>query len=293
MSMIEWDFKRLVSHAETMQATIVKQAAEIVELKQAFGVLQKYTEPTVGKWNFDKCVEWVGSFDTEVEVARPICEANDAAWAANQLLLKKLVGAIEAAGISSTYRKQKGRSYYKTESVSHDWYASLRGAVVAPFYTVKWLDDLVSKVKAKRTENEAAKERERKRREADQAALEEQRKRTVVIVEVAKELGVDPVSADKDSLVRLLRHRDKYLDLAIAMSDTRGDWSDGFWRVSDALRRFTPETAQDGQIVAEVSNLCHGDESDGRVFRDCTWNYSVLFGLADKSLVALHERLCA
>lgn len=291
MSLLEWEYKSIIDNAAKMQATITRQADEIALLKQAFGVLQTYTEPPLAKWNFDKMVEWVGSFDEQVEAARQICEVNDAAWKANCVLLKKLSDAIAAAGISQTYRRAKGRSYYKTESVDHDWYADLKSAIRPPSYTTAWLNETVAKVQKARADKQEKQEAARRQREQADRQQEADRKRTVVIVEVAKELGVDPVSTDADSLKDELRKRDKYLDLAVAMMDTRGDWSDGFYRVTDALGRFKSETETDIAVVSEVSELAHGEESDGRIFRDCTWNYSRLFELADAKLAALYSRL--
>ena len=60
------------------------------------------------------------------------------------------------------------------------------------------------------------------------------------------------------------------------MSQTRGDWSEGYYRVSHALDRFKVETEEDGDIYRDVCS-CFSDDIDGRVFRDTTWNYSHIF----------------
>ncbi|MBR0947247.1 hypothetical protein ABIF65_003791 [Bradyrhizobium japonicum] len=92
--------------------------------------------------------------------------------------------------------------------------------------------------------------------------------------------------AEWSDVLKELRGRDKRLDLALAMEDTRGDWSDGFYRVRYAIDRFKLETDQDKEILADILPLLSGDEEDGRIFRDTTWNYNALYELVeDKQLV--------
>lgn len=76
-----------------------------------------------------------------------------------------------------------------------------------------------------------------------------------------------------------IRKANKYLVLAIAMKETRLNWSEGFYRVEDALKTFQIESEQDQAIYADISGCLH--EEDGRVFRDTTWNYDRLFELVD------------
>lgn len=95
-----------------------------------------------------------------------------------------------------------------------------------------------------------------------------------------------PEGTDWGAALSALRARDKYLDLAIAGLQTRGDWSEGFYRVEDALRRFTIETNQDKDIAADLTGCLRGRDIDGRVFRDTEWSYDKLFELvADKTLL--------
>lgn len=87
-----------------------------------------------------------------------------------------------------------------------------------------------------------------------------------------------PDESTWDEILAELKKKDQRLDLAVAMQQTRSDWSDGFWRVSDALGRFKIETDEDKDIANDVVS-CMSDD-DGRVFRDCTWNYGRLFETA-------------
>lgn len=85
-------------------------------------------------------------------------------------------------------------------------------------------------------------------------------------------------------VLQALRAKDQRADLAVAMMATRGDWSEGAYRVADALHRFTITTDEEKDIVANVA-VGLVDFDDGRVFRDCAWNYTrLLDSVADRQL---------
>ena len=66
----------------------------------------------------------------------------------------------------------------------------------------------------------------------------------------------------------------KYVGLALSMAKTRGDWSQGFYRVKGALNNFKVETELDQKIYDEIIDiLTDRDIMDGRIFRDCNYNY--------------------
>jgi hypothetical protein len=69
----------------------------------------------------------------------------------------------------------------------------------------------------------------------------------------------------------------KYYDLAMAMRKTKSDFSNGFYRVVDELTPFQEDmdtSIVDQEIYAELFEIVSDEEyQDGRVFRDCDWNY--------------------
>lgn len=141
---------------------------------------------------------------------------------------------------------------------------------------------------------EARVEAEKAKAEADRAAEREKEQRREMI-ELAKiilryELPEESTWAD---VLDALRERDQRLDLAVAMQQTRGDWSEGFWRVSDALSRFKIETDEDKEIANDVVQWLNGDHDDGRVFRDTTWNYDRLFASASDLQLAADVKRAA
>jgi len=99
----------------------------------------------------------------------------------------------------------------------------------------------------------------------------------------------DDLSASVQDIIIELTSRDKYLNLAHAMEATRGDWSDGFYRVEIALGEFTIETELDQKIYDCVSGLM--DQEDGRVFRDCKYDYGAVYSYVQDETLLKHLQI--
>lgn len=93
-----------------------------------------------------------------------------------------------------------------------------------------------------------------------------------------------PIESEWSDVLDLLRAKHQRLDLAVAMQLTRGDWSEGPYRVKDALDRFQIENTEDKDIANDVLS-CLEDFSDGRVFRDTTWSYDRLFASVEDEVL--------
>lgn len=106
-------------------------------------------------------------------------------------------------------------------------------------------------------------------------------------VELCVRLGVS-TDTEASELLELIGTDDKYFQLAAAMQATRNDWNDGCYRVEDALGKFVIADSEDKEIFESLSELCE-DFEDGRVFRDCKWNYSVLFGMSAEESLELYK----
>lgn len=85
-----------------------------------------------------------------------------------------------------------------------------------------------------------------------------------------------PIESTWRDVLDALTSRDQRLALAVAMQQTRMDWSEGPYRVRDALGGFQIETTEDKDIATDVL-ACLEDFCDGRVFRDTRWSYDALF----------------
>lgn len=92
------------------------------------------------------------------------------------------------------------------------------------------------------------------------------------------------------SAIQHILSKDKYLRLAYYLEKNRGDWSEGADYAKTGIQGFNIETDTDRQIHDEISAIIY-DFEDGRSFRDCTWNYSTLYGMADETLLAELRKL--
>jgi len=134
-----------------------------------------------------------------------------------------------------------------------------------------------------RAEEEAKQADAKKAREA--AALVEKRKADMVLAAILLRYQL-PLDSTWSDVVDALCEKDQRLDLAVAMQRTRGDWSEGPYRVKNALDRFQIETTEDKDIANDVLS-CLDSFEDGRVFRDTSWSYGRLFAeAADQQLAA-------
>lgn len=106
-------------------------------------------------------------------------------------------------------------------------------------------------------------------------------------IELCIKLGVY-TDTSSDTLYELVGKGDKYFKLANAMLETRNDWNDGCYKVEIALELFDIANTEDQEIYESILELCE-DFEDGRVFRDCKWNYSVLFGMCKEESLELSK----
>lgn len=134
---------------------------------------------------------------------------------------------------------------------------------------------------------------ETERRVKEQQATKEKNARTLATLVVKHGL---PHDTDAHGVLAHLTASNQLLNLAHAMRMTRNDWSEGFWRVSDAIAAFVPASGIDDEILHDVASYLDGEESDGRCFRDCKWSYNdILHRLSESQnngLVADYHAIC-
>ncbi|GAC1042309.1 hypothetical protein thsrh120_23130 [Rhizobium sp. No.120] len=199
----------------------------------------------------------------------------------NRQLREKIIALMKEAGIPDSYseRDLKSRSRFP-KNIRHD--AGYLGdlnrnvKITDGFDHASWTyNSLKARYDeyAKQAEQEDAKRKAEQEREA--AAALEKRRNDLKLAEIIIRYGLDE-AIDWNGALDALRGKDQRLDLAAAMYQTRGDWSDGYYRVSDAIGRFIVTTPEDAAIQTDILS-CFNDDIDGRIFRDTEWNYSRLF----------------
>ncbi len=98
------------------------------------------------------------------------------------------------------------------------------------------------------------------------------------------------ITADWDDLQYAIINKNKYLYLAHYLMINRGDWNDGYSYAETGLNGFIIETEQEQEIYDCINNIITTyEDTDGRYFRDCLWNYDVLYGIVKEQNPALYE----
>lgn len=127
--------------------------------------------------------------------------------------------------------------------------------------------------------------------EAEAEKAEKAKKEVLAKARLQVKYGLTEDS-DWSDVLDTLDSKCKYFKLARAMEDTRNDWNDGYGRVQYAIASFSVETPEDQEIYDEIFELAHEYEDvDGRIFRDCPHNYSVLYGKVDAELMSDYNTL--
>lgn len=224
---------------------------------------------------FKKIIDVIYQFDTNThnENLRIVEE--------NKKLSNAIFNLLEQAGIRTSYYDYKtSRSSKKTE-ISYNFPSEIRGQI--PIHYSK--DSLDTRKKQlleqldKYWDAEMNKIRgERLKKEREQMEKEQNRKLALLLAKY--DLDLDCEWTD---ILDAIIEKDKYLRLAHYLEKNRGDWSSGCDYAETGLEGFSIETETDQAIYDDIQGYINTWENhmDGRVFRDCEYNYSVLFGMVE------------
>lgn len=218
-------------------------------------------------------------------------EKNLPAIESNKAIAASIVALNEAVGMPKSWseRDRSSRARYP-KSITHkagylldvERHCKVDDGFASATQTY---ERMLPQYQAYAAEGEREKEQAARRAELEHQALVERRKADMELAGVLLRYSL-PLESSWAEVLEALRTRHQRLDLAVAMAQTRGDWSEGPYRVRDALDRFTIATDEDKAIANDVID-CLRDFEDGRVFRDTTWNYDRLYAaIEDTQLVA-------
>lgn len=208
----------------------------------------------------------------------------------NSILRDKLLLLIESCGLAKTQIQRKKRSSYKTETVDADWYSALK--YIGPKCDAYHTSD------SKRHYEDCKKKIDEWRKSIEQEKLEAKKAESARKSEREKSVNlgylITKYNLDKDigefEILGFILEQCKYLRLAHYMEKNRGDWNDGEYYASVGLDGFTCENTEDKKIEEEISGLISNWDGDGRCFRDCKYNYSVLFAMVDSELLKDYDK---
>lgn len=217
-------------------------------------------------------------------------EKNVAAMENNKVVAERVrafMAEIEMPG-SHTERDTKSRSRYpKTLTIQSGWIGDVARHIKTSDgfeYQTQVYERLKKDYEAYAAR--AAQEAQTKRAEQERK-LEAEKEARKANVELARIVLRYELAEDSDwpEVLEALRGKHQRIDLAFAMMDVRGDWSEGPDAAENAMYRFQVETTEDKDIATCILS-CLQNFEDGRVFRDCEWNYDRLIqSVSDEQLV--------
>ena len=236
----------------------------------------------------DKCLVVANNkIDAEVVKIEQIHKTNLPAIENNILIRKKVYMFMEKIGVResySTYEFKTSRSRNKTH-IKHiaGFIADLsRVITVVDGYdgVGRSVNDYKRKLKDYADKLKQNILKEQREKQSDEKA----KKKLKVLATFCVKYDLDAEAEEYDIREAILV-KDKYLHLAYWLERNRGDWNDGYSYAETGLSGFHAETAEDNDIVADISSYIEDWDGDGRVFRDCEYNYNVLYKMADKALL--------
>ena len=224
---------------------------------------------------------WIKDFTTH--------EANIEAIENNKLAIEAIVTFMTDIGIPSTWseRDEKSRKAIKPWITHVAGYEDdiKRNVKIWDGFSQSNYDNLKKKYEKYASDSLEKAALAEKKKEQEEADRLKKRMDDIELAKIIVRYGFDN-EYEWDNILLALRYKDQRLNLAIAMRETRADWNEGYYRVKDALDEFTVKNEEDQEIYDDVSSYLEDEDVDGRVFRDCEWNYNRLFdSIADQQLV--------
>lgn len=214
------------------------------------------------------------------------------ALAVNEIIREKMTLVMQQAGIGTTFSVRevpKGKRTMQWVTKPAGWVTDLNREVP----TSDGFDSAIYSMKNRAESIEQTyKKMAAKLAEEEKKAAAEVKAQTKMLELAKLQVKYDlPATTDADGILEHLRGLDKYFNLAYAMEATRNDWNDGFYKVENALASFVVEKDLDKEIEKELQELLNSEEQDGRIFRDCQYNYGYLYTLTNPAIVQDYQKL--
>jgi len=287
---LEYAVKELATAVELINTSASRA---VKALGNDFGVVRDFEPyPLAEALRMRNSYEPTGkpALDAAREKSLPIVERNKEVAAHNKALKDRVAALLKAIKLPQSRICISNRGL-RSKYAEAGWQKSVDAIPL----NCGWAElerqyrDRLDSIKHQQEEAERKRQQEVYAREKEEKRVQSR----VVAKLVARDLGMEGGGEWYEVFNEILS-RNKYLALADAGLKTRGNWSDGPYRVREALRSFTVEDSQDKAIKdcyeSELSDWC----GDGRVFRDFEWNYDRLFEMAkqqDQKLYGLYEKM--
>lgn len=197
----------------------------------------------------------------------------------NKKLKENLFGLLKQIGISEKHYDFPSNRSRKKDWINYHWVSEISSQIPTSYpenkceelknNIFKKIDELYHNELKRIKEEQLKKEREQK---------EKERNKILALLLAKYDLELTDTW---DQLLETIINKNKYLKLAHYLEQNRSDWNNGSWYAECGLENFKIETDLDKEIYREISSLINEWQGDGRVFRDCEYNYSVLYKIAE------------
>lgn len=303
--MFEFEVKQIKEYTDKLHTAITQRDQTIAELKSAgFEQFKPFVKQT--GWNSYKGIKeetkWYTTtrpydtpelaqkaLDTAYENVKQIDKQNEEISKFNTAIYNKIIALLESCGLQKTTQQKKSPRSSKYITAKAEWYQAILSCMPNRDYSYysseqnynrrkKEIDDWKESIKI----NEEIKKKEEEQRIADRA-------KNINLASLITKYNL-PTDIDECDILDEILNKCKYLKLAHYLSLNRGDWSDGPEYAEIGLSGFTTDTQQDKEIYDEISGLIEDWDGDGRCFRDCDYNYGVLFSMVDEELYKDYEK---
>ena len=232
----------------------------------------------------------IEQLDQVLERCQPIWQQNEEIIQHNKSMVEKVKFLMRSLGIPDTYseRDLKSRSRDPKYITRRAGYLDDIGRIVPVSDGTK--TSLIKRVSEQKkivlerftTRQQAILELDRAKVFAEKQAA---REKFIATAKVKLELSWE---ADEYEILSTLVNKDKFLNLAHTMMETRNQFDRGYKPILYALEKLDLGNSVEQAIHKSISVTCENWDGDGRIFRDCEWNYDRVFELVDADLLSLY-----
>lgn len=221
--------------------------------------------------------------DEIYNIVKPYHEENLKVKENNVATKTALFNLLERVGIKKEYYGKKTSRSTKNEKMYYAWSQEI-STQTKILYDEKLLDNSKTKLIKLATDIYNI-EKNRIKKENyinEQNKKKKEGSKKLLLLLTKYELDINEVD-DWGSLLDVILDKNKYLRLAHYLLKNREDWNDGCSLAESGLSTFSMETPLDEDIYDTLFGYCENWDGDGRIFRDCKYNYDFIFTLAAES----------
>jgi len=246
----------------TFDSNEVRSHADLMKAEWIINKIQEY-DNELRNTNLEIVAHNTKLRDTFFNITKQLgLPMNTSKWKRNKLETVRLEWYSELSGMFETSHNAPSDSTYRDKK-----------SYVAQFY-----HKIVNEIKKIKLEEEA------------KQALSEKKRREDVLLQALLQMYIPNFTTGNDytwnDLLEEVLNRNPYLEIAHLMVMARNDSGNGYkaiYRCASAL----PDPAIASSLMVTAGNW----EGDGRIFRDCKYNYSELFKLVEPELFRDYETI--